>query len=69
MIRRPVIPDRGVVHAPFVPHLEIVVLGDVQEEILEEVIGLVGMELGSPVNKVRNLGEGDKDHQYCVRRS
>ena len=43
--RRAVVPDRDVVLAPAVAHLQVVVLGDVPEEVLEDVVGLLGVQL------------------------
>ena len=43
--RRAVVPDRDVVLAPPVAHLQVVVLRDVPEEVLQDVRGLVGREL------------------------
>ena len=49
-----VIPDSNVVHAPLVPHLEVVVLGDMREKELEKVVGLFRMELENACGESRS---------------
>ncbi len=55
--RHPVVPDGDVVLSPFVTHLEIVVLGDLAVEVVEKVVGLLGVEfqdsLREPVTGVQ----------------
>lgn len=41
----PVVPDSDVVDSPLVPHLQVVVLRDVAEKEVQEIIGLLGVQL------------------------
>lgn len=43
MVRHAVVPDGDIVGGPFEADLEVVIFGDVPEEVVEQQIGLLGV--------------------------
>lgn len=49
--RRAVVPDGDIIETPFVPHLQVVVLRDVAEEVVQQEVRLLGMQLQDPLGE------------------
>lgn len=62
MVRRPVVPDGDVVDGPLEPNLQVVVLGNVSVEVVEQVSRLFGVQVD---DTCREAGEVEDELYDC----